>query len=80
MFLFLQKNQNLQKILQKEYFLQVKFDKSCCVFVLQNRRSQSVCFILVEFHFTYAWQPVPKIVSLGREASISSLTRKSSCS
>lgn len=46
----------------------------------KNRRSRSVCFILVKFHFTRARQPVPKIVSLGREASTSSLTRISSYS
>lgn len=46
----------------------------------KNRRSRSVCFILVKFHFTRARQPVPKIVSLSREASTSSLTRISSYS
>lgn len=68
---FLQK----KKFFLRNIFCELKFDKSCCEFVLQNRRSRSACFVSVKFHFTPARQPVPKIVSLGREASTSSLTR-----
>lgn len=64
-----------KKIFLRNIFCELKFDKSCCEFVLQNRRSRSACFVSVKFHFTPARQPVPKIVSLGREASSSSLTR-----
>lgn len=47
--LWKKKNKKLPNV-----FLRVKFDKSCREFVLQNRRSQSVCISLVKFCFTHA--------------------------
>ena len=61
------------------------FAKYFCKIILQNVFGNlfckivglcySVCFILIKFNFTCVLRLMPKIVSLGREASVSALTR-----